>query len=483
MRETIARQLMLTEIEISHIELDFNSRDEIPCLLRGLQQLYCDPDTRMTIFDILTEHYGGGVSHDVGRPGMTLWQIFVLGTLRTVCNIDYDHLKELADNHRNLRRMLAIPDDDFTRFGHSTLGENLSRLTPEILQKINVAVVGAGHRFLRDLGEPVTRDCRVDSFVVETDVDYPTDTGLLGDSLRKLITTLGRAKLPGWRQWQYHLDAVKKAVRKAQKARSSRSKDPKLKEKGEQRVKAAYSECLALAGKMLGKLELNLPLPVTIAEAVEYYRKHAVAQINQIDRRVFKGEVIPHSEKVFSIFEPHTRWVQKGKAGVPFELGVPVCIIEDENRFVLNYRIMYGTETDIEAAEPLLKDTTGLYGQLNSCSFDRNFYSPANLDDLAQYADTLILPRKGRPSQASQARENTAAFKAGRQRHSQVESGIAALENHGLDRVRDQGQDGFDRYVALAVVGRNVLRFGQLLVAEDRAQAKAEEKKRRRRAA
>ena len=59
-----------------------------------------------------------------------------------------------------------------------------------------------------------------------------------------------------------------------------------------------------------------------------YFVMNAVRQIDQIDRRLLKGETIPQNEKVFSIFEPHTRWISKGKAGCPVELGVPVCIIE-----------------------------------------------------------------------------------------------------------------------------------------------------------
>jgi IS5 family transposase len=83
-----------------------------------------------------------------------------------------------------------------------------------------------------------------------------------------------------------------------------------------------------------------------------------------------------------------------------------------------------------------------------------------------------VLPRKGKLSAASRAVENEPAFKVARRRHSQVESAIAALENHGLDRVLDHGLDGFRRYVSLAIVGRNALRLGQLLMPRDREEAK-----------
>lgn len=278
--------------------------------------------------------------------------------------------------------------------------------------------------------------------------------------------------MPGWRQWQYHLQQVHTAKRRAQKARSSRSRDPAQREKGEQRVRDAYQDFIHTAGLILLKVDETQLCP-TIAPQIAYYRGHAMALGLQIERRVFQGEKIPHEEKVFSIFEPYTRWIQKGKAGVPFELGLPVSIIEDQHRFILHHRIMLDTETDIQAAVPLVRDTTLLYAQtLESCSFDRGYYSPANATDLPDYAKAVVLPKKGKLSAASRAMENEPDFKAARRRHSQVESAIAALENHGLDRVLDHGLDGFRRYVSLAIVGRNALRLGQLLMAKDREQAK-----------
>ena len=79
--------------------------------------------------------------------------------------------------------------------------------------------------------------------------------------------------------------------------------------------------------------------PVPLAE-LEVYIAHAERQIDQIRRRVIYGETIPHEEKVFSIFEPHTEWIGKGKAGVPVELGLRVCVLEDQHRFILHHQVM-----------------------------------------------------------------------------------------------------------------------------------------------
>ena len=104
-------------------------------------------------------------------------------------------------------------------------------------------------------------------------------------------------------------------------------------------IKAYLKACAELIGRveaLLLELVAKGEPPRKIDEIANFL-KHAVPQINQIDRRILKGETIPHNEKVFSIFEPHTRWISKGQAGCLVELGVPVCIIEYQYRFILHY--------------------------------------------------------------------------------------------------------------------------------------------------
>ena len=99
--------------------------------------------------------------------------------------------------------------------------------------------------------------------------------------------------------------------------------------------------------------------------------------MDQTTRRVIHGEVIPHEEKVFSIFEPHTEWISKGKAGVPVELGVKVCILEDQHQFILHHRVME-KETDEQVCIPMVVEAKKRFPKLNACSFDKGFHSPAN---------------------------------------------------------------------------------------------------------
>ena len=189
---------------------------------------------------------------------------------------------------------------------------------------------------------------------------------------------------------------------------------------------------------------------------------HARRQIEQTDRRVIHGQTIPHEEKVFSIFEPHIEWLSKGKAGVPVELGLTVCLLEDQYRFILHHRVMQ-KEVDVEVAVGMVQETQQRFPQLSSCSFDRGFHSPDNQRQLADLLDTVILPKKGRLSKEDQERQRETVFIEERCQHAAVESAIHALEVHGLDRCPDRGLPAFKRYVALSVVARNLQILGRYI--------------------
>ena len=182
----------------------------------------------------------------------------------------------------------------------------------------------------------------------------------------------------------------------------------------------------------------------------------------QVDRRILQGETIPAEEKIYSVFEPHTRWIQKGKAGKLVELGVPVSIVEDQHQFILTYQVMW-QEQDVSVAVPLLEATKKQFPDLFGCSFDKGFHSPENQKKLPEIISEVTLPKKGKHSKAELKRETTEAFQKARKQHPAVESAINHLEHRGLDRVYSYGVEGFKRTVALAILSANLYRLGSLV--------------------
>ena len=200
---------------------------------------------------------------------------------------------------------------------------------------------------------------------------------------------------------------------------------------------------------------------------IDYYGLWAYHQIDLIRRRVVEGEKIPHAEKVFSLFKPYTEWISKGKAGVPQELGLRVCIMEDQFGFLLHHQVME-QQTDDKVAVSMVLEAKKRFPNLRLCSFDKGFWSTGNLKELEEILDKVVLPKKGGLSKPDHERQSDPEFIQARKQHAAVESAINALEVHGLDICPDYGLDSFKRYVALAVVGRNIQKLGAILLQRDR---------------
>ena len=150
MRQVQPLQLQLGEIDIASIQFDPRSRDDIPQLLRGLQYLYTEEKTRQSLFQLLEKITPDDVDAHNGRPGLSLWKILVMGTLRINLNWNYDRLLEMVNNHKAIREMLGhgLHDED-EPYKLQTLKDNVRLLTPELLDQINKLVVGAGHKLLK----------------------------------------------------------------------------------------------------------------------------------------------------------------------------------------------------------------------------------------------------------------------------------------------------------------------------------------------
>jgi transposase, IS5 family len=478
MRQVINPQLQFGEQDIAAIVLDPKSRDDIPQLLRGLQHIYTTPDLRARVFAILEEVVpvgrNGKADTGTGRPGMEQWKILVLGVLRLGLNADYDRLHQLANEHKTIRQMLGASgwaDCEEDLYQLQTIKDNLRLFTPELLDRINREVVAAGHQLVKK-SPAAPLHVRIDSFVVETDVHYPTDINLLWDAIRKLIKIIAglcaNLGITEWRQSAYQLRQFKKLYRQVQRLKHSTSKDPDKRAAKEENVRAAHRTYLEQAEALLVRVrETRVQLvlskfPAVLFEEIDLYLSDAERQIDQIRRRVLLGQTIPHEEKVFSLFERETEWISKGKAGVPVELGLRVAVVEDQHRFILTHQVMQKT-TDDQVAVSLVEAALAGFPEISSASFDKGFHRPANQIALAALIPQVVMPKKGKLSQAQREHEADPEFVDLRRQHSAVESAINALEVHGLDRCLDHGIDGFKRYVALAVVARNIQRLGAIL--------------------
>ena len=183
MRKYINNQLGFCTPSIAEIEYDLNSRHEIIPILMGLQHIYKHPRTLKKILKLIEQDISGDVQTDKGAPGLDYWEILVLTAVRLGCDLDFDALVDLANNHRKIRETMGIDELDKKTFARSTVHGNLQKLTPETLRAINALVVGEGHK----IDPKAIENVRGDTFVVQTNIAYPIDSRLVFDGLRKAL--------------------------------------------------------------------------------------------------------------------------------------------------------------------------------------------------------------------------------------------------------------------------------------------------------
>lgn len=134
---------------IEEVDLTMRSRDQLPQLLAGLQYVFVTPELNKSVFKLLELKICSRNNH-TGRPGLSLWEILVLGALRLNLNMDYDRLHDTANYHQKVRGILGVhsitADWDLGKeYKLQTIKDNVSLLDEETMAAINRLVIEAGH--------------------------------------------------------------------------------------------------------------------------------------------------------------------------------------------------------------------------------------------------------------------------------------------------------------------------------------------------
>jgi IS5 family transposase len=475
MRIAFDPQLRLDSTPIPDLRLNTACRDEIIPILKALQHIYARPALRDPLLDAVAQDVNGARRADRGRPGMPYWSLLVLGAVRLGCDLDYDRLQNLAEEHRSLRRIMGIDGwCDDRAFDWRCLRDNLCLLSPDTIERLNHLIVGEGHRLVPEAADAV----RGDSFVVAADIHYPTDSGLIGDGLRTIVATARRLAgllgMGGWRQHRHLLRAVKEHLRAVNRIAAGKGRDFR------KRLQDAYRTLLDASDRVIARAtELLDPARIPIgpglaATTIERLRTKLIDALNltlracdQARRRVLAEEPVANDEKLFSVFEPEAQLIKRGKVPQPVEFGHRVLVIEDGAGFVCHHAILPRGAEDREVLVGEMRQVQQrLEGRIRRASFDRGFHSPENQGELAELVAQPCLPVTGHIQAERQEREATVEFRRPRRRHPGIESAIGALQSgNGLARCRDRTFGGYCRYVGLGVLGRNLHVLGKLLIA------------------
>ena len=228
----------------------------------------------------------------------------------------------------------------------------------------------------------------------------------------------------------------------------------------------------ALAAKVQSSLlELcDLSVCATRWAKLEYFHRMLAKHLDLVARRLLHEETIPAHEKVFSLFEPHTEWIQKGKQRPNVELGHKFLLATDQQQLIQDYVVLLAA-AEVDQSIPVADRLLGRYGagSVASVSFDKGFTRTADRELLSLYVPEVVMPKRGKKNAAETERESGKKFVALRRQHSAVESEINSLEHHGLNRCLDVGLTGYLRYAGLGVMSYNLHVIGRELLARQRA--------------
>ncbi|MDR3327660.1 MAG: ISNCY family transposase [Prevotellaceae bacterium] len=469
MRKRFETQINIGQIPISELMINPKNKNALEQLIAALKEIYCNAEYNEKIFSLLEQNLS--TRNKMGRPGMNLWVIFVLAQVRMVLNCSYEFLHHLANNDRLLRVLLGIErNHDFERieYEYQNIYDNICGLDEQMLKKINEVIVAFGHSKVFKKKEGTALRLKADSFVVKSNVHFPTDYNLLWDCARKSLDVVSvfveKYDLPDWRKLKFWYRTLKGLMRELGKANALGGKNK------EERIKKVAEAYLQKAQLLVEKLQTTVPtFPICSVQDVakmyelENYMRLLEKHINLVDRRLLKKETIPHEEKMFSIFETYTEWVVKGKKNPAVELGKKVTIVTDQYNLLLLHHVM-DQQQDRDIVLELADNLLDKYKHIGSISFDKGYWNANNKQILELAIDNVIMCKLGKRTKKEEALESSKLFRRLKNKHSAVESNINELEHRGLDFCPDRGYPHFKTYIALAVCSYNLRRIGKKLL-------------------
>jgi transposase, IS5 family len=407
-----------------------------------------------------------------GRHSTPVEAILRLLVVKRLYDWSYAETEHFVSDSLVLRQfcrlyLQPVPDD-------TTLIRWANLIGPATLQAIHDRVVElAKHR-------KVTRGrkLRVDSTVVETNVHYPTDSGIVGDGVRVLSRLVHKAKAVLGTATDLSKTAFRSRTRSVRRIAQQLHRIARRKgEAAAEELRQAYTKLIAIA-------QASRRQAARVRDALQQQGSQAAQRmrdqfdhflplvdqaIAQAARRVLQGEQVPANEKLLSLFEPHTQVIRRHKAGKPTEFGRKLWLGEVEGGIISEYRLLPdGGGLDHPALPASLAAHQQRFGHPpNLLAGDRGIFSPDN-EALAHELGIkhVVLPQTGRVSKERAARERQRWFRRGFRFRAGMEGRIRVLKrDYGLERCRDHGEDGMGRWVGWGIVTANLAKIAQTQVA------------------
>ena len=371
------------------------------------------------------------------EAGFTSDQLLRAILVMEIEGLPYRETVVRIDDSQFLRRFVRVFDGDV--MDYSLLCKAYKAISPQAWKEMN-RLLG---RYAIDRELITGTSLRVDTTACEANIHYPTDSSLLWDCYRVTSRLIARVR---------EYDAAAVGPGRLQNRRVKRlmlriTRQANNKEKNRRRLKRPYRALLAHVSRVLDwsrqvrnrvreglaaqEYDLQVGLILTgLVNEMDDYDCLTEQAIDQTSRRVLDGEKVPNTEKLFSIFEPHTELLIRGKVAKPIEFGHMILLQQVEEKFITGYDVFERRPRDESLVDPILKGHQKTFGQLpESFTADKGFYqSMAKLWELEKDIPHVSIAKKGFRTEEEKEREHHPMFQALQRFRAGIEGTISALK-------------------------------------------------------
>lgn len=366
-----------------------------------------------------------------------------------------------VDDSNFLRRFCRFGPDKM--MGHTLFCTLRNAIRPETWKTINKLL--AKHAV--DEGKISGEMLRVDTTACETNIHYPTDSSLLWDvyrtfarlieAARELDPTLAENRRLHRKSAKRQYTAIHRAVGKNTKSANLKPQYEALLGLVEGVLKIGHEVAFGLRRLMKKSTE---PAAVSLLNELGHYQELAARVVDQTKRRVLQGQQVPNSEKLFSIFEPHTELLKRGKAGKPIEFGHMILFAQTQEKFISDYEACSKKPNEHTLVDGILERHTELFEARPSVfAADKGFYESGDwLVELGSSIDVVAIGKLGKRTRAEDEREHSLAFKLGQAFRAGIEGTISFLKRSlRLHRCFNKGWKHYAATIGATVFAHNLL--------------------------
>lgn len=363
---------------------------------------------------------------------------------------------------RNFARIFSGTIMNFTM-----LDTAFKKITPQTWEKINTLIA----KYAKDDKHISGDTLRVDSTVCESNIHYPTDASLLWDSYRVTSRLIGYCAESDARLDlgnRFHHNKVKKLYTFI--ATQSSRKNDGAKRAVRTRTKALLHQVRRVAAIAVVMLEKSKCLPLLSDETngLLMVLKDILVQVNHVilqSQRVINGETVPAVERIFSIFEPHTELLKRGKAYKPVEFGHMVTIGQVESKFISYYNVEEVSRHDIKIGDDAKNAHKIFWGEYPAkFTADKNYYAgPEHTEKWESKIDQYSVGKKGKKTQEEYDREHAEWFQFLQKFRAGCEGSISVLKRvFGLRRCLFRSFKSFASSIGCLVFCHNLVILSKL---------------------